>query len=148
MTCFSFLLSFLLFFHLYVLFLFPFVSLSVLTFISLLFASRSLYFHSFFLVSLCFPCSSTFRYQLANPLPCPLLSDHPEGGQADGAAGRRRPRLPAPQVCLLPEGHRTHVPVSFPRKDHPVSSQCHSHIATHHFRVAVVSRSVMLFTDD
>lgn len=79
--------------------------------------------------------------QSANLFPSHVLSDHPEGGQADGAAGRRWPRLPAPQVCLLPEGHRAHVPVPFPRKDHPVSSQCHSYISTHHFRVAVVSPS-------
>lgn len=36
---------------------------------------------------------------------------HPQGGQADGAAGRRRPRLPIAQVCLLHERHRAHVPL-------------------------------------
>ena len=66
------------------------------------------------------PPSTSRRLILCFPPP----PDHPEGGQADGVAGRGRPRLPAPQVCLLPEGHRAHVPVPFPRKDHPVSSQC------------------------
>lgn len=121
------------------------ISLLMQSCISFPLASRSLSFLSVFL-HLIFSNAHPARFlfpivQSANLFPSHVLSDHPEGGQADGAAGRRWPRLPAPQVCLLPEGHRAHVPVPFPRKDHPVSSQCHSYISTHHFRVAVVSPS-------
>lgn len=45
---------------------------------------------------------------------------HPQGGQADGAAGRRRPRLPTAQVCLLHERHRAHVPLPVAGENHPV----------------------------
>lgn len=95
----------------------PPVSPVFFSFLHFLLTSFIVFFFLFFILPSIFQSSNP-------PLSLSFFppSDHPQSGQTDGAAGRRRPRLPAPQVCLLSEGHRTHVPVPFPRKDHPVSS--------------------------
>ena len=50
-------------------------------------------------------------------------TDHPQGGQADGHPGRRRPRLAAAQMRLLHEGHGQDVPLSFTGEDHSVPGE-------------------------
>ena len=48
---------------------------------------------------------------------------HPQSGQADGHLGRGRSSVPIAQVCLLHEGHRSNVPLSFTRANHSVPSK-------------------------
>jgi hypothetical protein len=49
-----------------------------------------------------------------------VFADYPQGGQADGVIGRRRPSVTTTQVFLLPQRHGEDVPLSLTGTHHSV----------------------------